>query len=169
MYICCDPACRSLTTHVSLMFGCKLVLQSGASLPRPAPAILIKFPPRASSSLIETSNTASMKKMLHSLATLLCLLTLLFSGITSVQAQHQTQPLCSHCPKHAPARHTIPACCSTHQPSAAVASVEVRPPVPPPVACHLPPSLRPVVYLLNSHALQQLRPPLRVSPTPLRI
>jgi hypothetical protein len=100
-----------------------------------------------------------MKKALHSLATLLCLLTLLLSASTCVQAEHLAPSQCNHCPKHAPVHHTLPSCCSAQQPSSAIASVEIKPPVSSPAAYVAPLPFDVISFSLSSHTNQLTGPP----------
>jgi hypothetical protein len=74
-----------------------------------------------------------MKKTLHSLAALLCLLTLLLSATSclhDLQAEQPKQATCDHCPKSAPLDHSIPSCCRAlqQQPSAVMALTDVEQP-----------------------------------------
>src|ERR1700735_3475910 len=68
----------------------------------------------------ETSYMQGMKKTLHSLAALVCLLTLLLSATTCLHAKPPAQPSCSHCPEHAPTSPTVPSCCAAPHQSPAV-------------------------------------------------
>jgi hypothetical protein len=72
-----------------------------------------------------------MKKKLHLVVTLLCLLMLFISTASCMVAQipHNQQASCGECPRHAPLSQDTPVCCTTHQLSAAAASsVEVEQP-----------------------------------------
>src|SRR5882757_7048492 len=73
---------------------------------------------------------AEMKKTLHRLASLLCLLTLLLSATACLHAEQPRQSSCSHCPKPAPQSHTFPSCCAAQQQPPAVTSAEIKQPVP---------------------------------------
>jgi hypothetical protein len=78
-----------------------------------------------------TSNDAEMKKKLHLVVALLCLLTLFISTASCMVTQlpHNQQASCGECPGHAPLSRDTPACCTTHQlPAAAASSVEVEQP-----------------------------------------
>src|SRR5260370_41002146 len=74
--------------------------------------------------------TVEMKKTLHRLASLLCLLTLLLNAATCLHAEQPTQSSCSHCPKRAPVSLPLPSCCAAQQQPPAVTSAEVKQPVP---------------------------------------
>ena len=67
-----------------------------------------------------------MKKSLHNLATLLCLLTILLGTVTCVHAKQVVQSSCSHCPKRAPVSHELPSCCATQQQPPAITSATVE-------------------------------------------
>src|SRR5947208_1457850 len=69
-----------------------------------------------------------MKKPLHRLASLLCLLTLLLGTATCLHAEQPRQSSCSHCPKLAPLSHTLPSCCTAQQQPPAITSTEVQRP-----------------------------------------
>ncbi|HEY1992829.1 MAG TPA: hypothetical protein VGG81_00410 [Edaphobacter sp.] len=72
-----------------------------------------------------------MKKTLHRLASLLCLLTLLLSTAACLHAERQPrQSSCSHCPKPAPQSHALPSCCAAQQQPPAVTAAEVKQPAP---------------------------------------
>jgi hypothetical protein len=77
---------------------------------------------------LETSKARSMNKSLHSLATLLCLLTILLGTVTCVHAKQAAQSSCSHCPKRAPVSHELPSCCATQQQPPAITSATVESP-----------------------------------------
>ena len=85
-----------------------------------------KFSTNASTSQAETSNMVEMKKALRSLASVVCLLTLLFGAATCAHAEQPKQSSCSHCPKRAPLNHTLPSCCSAQQQPPAVLAGVVR-------------------------------------------
>jgi hypothetical protein len=69
-----------------------------------------------------------MKKALHLVTTLLCLLTLLVGAATCVQIVQPKQSTCDHCPKQSPLDKHLPACCSAQQQQpSAIASTEVEP------------------------------------------
>src|SRR5215471_9242274 len=67
-----------------------------------------------------------MKKSLHKLASLVCLLTLLLGSATCLHAQPPKQSSCSHCPKHQPPSHTPPSCCAAQQQPPAITSAVVE-------------------------------------------
>jgi hypothetical protein len=72
-----------------------------------------------------------MKKKLHLVVALLCLMTLFTTTASCMVAQlpHTQQASCGECPRHAPLSQDTPVCCTTHQrPSAATSSVEVEQP-----------------------------------------
>jgi hypothetical protein len=85
-----------------------------------------KFSTDASTSQSETSNIRAMKKTLHSLAAIVCLLTLLLSATTCAHGEQPKQSACSHCPKRAPLSHSLPSCCSAQQQLPAVISAVVE-------------------------------------------
>jgi hypothetical protein len=82
----------------------------------------------AATSRLGTSNSKTMKKMLHIVATLLCLQTISLSTVTCVRAEQPKQS-CSHCPKHAPVRHSLPSCCTIQHQSPVAITSEVKRPV----------------------------------------
>jgi hypothetical protein len=72
-----------------------------------------------------------MKKKLHLVVTLLCLLTLFISTASCMVAQlpHNQHASCGECPRHAPLNQDTSVCCTTHQlPAATASSVEVEQP-----------------------------------------
>ncbi|MGD0446446.1 MAG: hypothetical protein ABSA39_21120 [Edaphobacter sp.] len=71
-----------------------------------------------------------MKKTLHSLATLLCLLTIMLNAATCLHAEQTKQSACSHCPKRAPLGHQTPPCCVAQQQAPAVTSAKIETPAP---------------------------------------
>ena len=110
----CDPAPRS----------------NGRSQPRVARTKLNKKS-AVSFSPFATSNAAGMKKKLHLVVTVLCLLALTISTASCMFAQLPSmhQASCDDCPAHAPLSQNTPACCTNHQhPSAATTSVQVEHP-----------------------------------------
>jgi hypothetical protein len=108
-----------------------------------------------------------MKKKLHFVVTLLCLLTLFISTASCMVAQlpHNQQASCGECPRHAPLSQDTPVCCTTHQlPAAAASSVDVEQPA------HLsqalmPLSLNPSAQSIALHAALLAETP----PAPLLI
>jgi hypothetical protein len=105
----CDAASRSN--------GCSQ--PSGTQPKRNKKALAVSFSP------FSTSNDAEMKKKLHLVVALLCLLTLFISTASCMVAQAS----CGECPRHAPLSQDTPVCCTTHQlPAAATNSVEVEQP-----------------------------------------
>src|SRR5271154_1039103 len=53
-----------------------------------------------------------MRKSLHTLVTVVCLLVLLLPAAAfCMQHHHVAQPLCSHCPQHS----DVPPCCTAQQ------------------------------------------------------
>src|SRR5580700_7904589 len=69
-----------------------------------------------------------MKKALHTLASLLCLLTILLSTATCVHAERPSQSSCSQCPKRAPLSHSLPSCCAAQPQPPAVPSARIERP-----------------------------------------
>src|ERR1700704_3207154 len=106
-----------------------------------------------------------MKKGLHRLASLLCLLTLLINAATCLHAEQPRQPSCSHCPKPAPQSHTLPSCCAAQQQPPAVTSAEVKQPAP--SIAVLTPSLNNEVLSFRSSPVTRLTasppPPPRIT------
>jgi hypothetical protein len=89
----------------------------------------------ASTLPIETSNGVGMKKTLHALAAIVCLLTLLVGSVSCLHIAAQQQATCNHCPKHSPLSKNTPSCCSTPQPTqAALVSAELQQPTHPSTA-----------------------------------
>jgi hypothetical protein len=95
-----------------------------------------------------------MKKALHRLASLLCLITLLLNASTCLYAAQPKQSSCSHCPKPAPQSHTVPSCCAAQQQPPAITSAEVKQPAP--SIAILTPSLNNEVILFRSSPLRRL-------------
>jgi hypothetical protein len=80
---------------------------------------------------MQARQSAGMKKKLHFVVTVLCLLTLFLNTASCMVAQlprvHQAS--CGECPSHAPLSQDTPVCCKTHQqPSAVTNTVEVKQP-----------------------------------------
>src|ERR1700677_3896613 len=76
-------------------------------------------------------HSAGMKKKLHLVVTVLCLLALTISTASCMFAQLPSmhQASCGDCPSHTPLSQDTPVCCTNHQqPSAATTSVQVEQP-----------------------------------------
>jgi hypothetical protein len=97
----------------------------GTRTKRDKKSLAVSFSP------FSTSNNPGMKKKLHLVVALLCLLTFFISTASCMVAQfpHSPQASCGECPRQAPPSHDTPVCCTTHQlPAAATNSVEVEQP-----------------------------------------
>jgi len=76
-------------------------------------------------------HSAEIKKKLHLVVAVLCLLALTISTASCMVAQLPSmhRASCDDCPAHAPLSQNTPACCTNHQqPSAATTSVQVEQP-----------------------------------------
>jgi hypothetical protein len=112
-----------------------------------------------------------MKKSLHNLAAILCLLTLLiplFSALACIQAQQPMRASCDHCPKHAPASHPSPSCCSAQQPSSPAVATRMEQPAPA-VADVLPIFVSLSSSPFTAPITPRIAPPPLRTPLPLRI
>jgi hypothetical protein len=67
-----------------------------------------------------------MKKTLHILVSILCLLTIMLNATRCMHAEQAKQPSCSHCPKRAPVSHQTPPCCVAQQQVPSVPSARVE-------------------------------------------
>ncbi|HXC94400.1 MAG TPA: hypothetical protein VNU92_01810 [Edaphobacter sp.] len=70
-----------------------------------------------------------MRKTLHNLASVLCLLAILLSAAMPLRADASVESSCHQCPKHAPqSHHQGPTCCSARQQAPAIiTTVKVDP------------------------------------------
>jgi hypothetical protein len=145
----CDPAPRS----------------NGRSQPRVARTKLNKKSAVSFSPFV-TSNAAGMKKKLHLVVTVLCLLLLTVSTASCMFAQLPSmhQASCGDCPAHTPLSQDTPVCCTNHQqPFAATNSTEVEQPY---IAQALTPlSFNPPIHFTTLPAAQLSETP----PIPLLI
>jgi hypothetical protein len=93
-------------------------------------------------------HSAGMKKKLHLVVTVLCLLALTISTASCMFAQPPSmhQASCDDCPTHTPLSQDTLACCTTHQqPSAATSSIEAEQPA------YIAQVLTPLSYNLPTH------------------